>query len=72
MPVGVGYGMAKLGRRSPTIINAAWGGVFMWDGRLASMYHYVASDDFPYTIGCIKGQFDYKLIEILSGPRPWF
>ena len=37
LPVGVGYGMAKLGRRSPTIVNAAWGAVFMWDGRLADL-----------------------------------
>jgi cytochrome c peroxidase len=37
LPVGVGHGMAKLGRRSPTIINAAWGAVFMWDGRLATL-----------------------------------
>jgi cytochrome c peroxidase len=37
LPVGVGHGMAKLGRRSPTIVNAAWGDIFMWDGRLASL-----------------------------------
>ena len=29
--------MAKLGRHSPTIINAAWGSIFMWDGRLATL-----------------------------------
>jgi cytochrome c peroxidase len=37
LAVGVGHGMAKLGRHSPTIINAAWGPIFMWDGRLASL-----------------------------------
>jgi cytochrome c peroxidase len=37
LPVGVGYGMAQLGRHSPTIINAAWGAIFMWDGRLADL-----------------------------------
>src|SRR3954451_13624101 len=37
LPVGVGHGMAKLGRRSPTIINGAWGAIFMWDGRLANL-----------------------------------
>ena len=31
-PRGIGHGMKKLGRRSPTIINAAFGGIFMWDG----------------------------------------
>jgi cytochrome c peroxidase len=30
---GVGHGMLPLNRRSPTILNAAWGQVFMWDGR---------------------------------------
>jgi cytochrome c peroxidase len=35
--VGVGFGMAKLGRRSPSIINAAWGAVYMWDGRAANL-----------------------------------
>jgi len=36
-PTGVGHGMKKLGRRSPTIINAAFGQVFMWDGRAATL-----------------------------------
>jgi cytochrome c peroxidase len=35
--VGVGQGMMKLGRRSPSIVNAAWGGIFMWDGRAESL-----------------------------------
>src|SRR6266446_1986316 len=37
LAVGVGHGMAKLGRHSPTIVNAAWSGIFMWDGRLANL-----------------------------------
>src|ERR1700757_3064071 len=37
LAVGVGHGMAKLGRHSPTVVNAAWGGIFMWDGRLATL-----------------------------------
>ena len=32
LAVGVGHGMAKLARRSPTVINVAWGAAFMWDG----------------------------------------
>jgi len=36
-PKGVGHGMRQLGRRSPTIINAAFGLMFMWDGRAASL-----------------------------------
>jgi cytochrome c peroxidase len=30
---GVGHGMLQLKRRSPTILNAAWGEIYMWDGR---------------------------------------
>lgn len=37
LAVGVGHNMGKLGRRSPTIVNAAWGAIFMWDGRFASL-----------------------------------
>lgn len=36
-PKGVGDGMKTLGRRSPTIINAAYGHIFMWDGRAVSL-----------------------------------
>ena len=36
-PKGVGAGMKTLGRRSPTIINAAFGPIFMWDGRAGSL-----------------------------------
>jgi hypothetical protein len=27
----------------------------LWDGRLVTMYHYVSTYDFPYTIGCYRG-----------------
>ncbi|WP_407156971.1 cytochrome-c peroxidase [Bradyrhizobium sp. STM 3557] len=37
LAVGVGHGMNKLGRHSPTVVNAAWGAIFMWDGRLATL-----------------------------------
>ena len=37
LPVGVGHGMNKLGRRSPSVVNAAWTEIFMWDGRLATL-----------------------------------
>ncbi len=29
--------MAKPDRRSPTIINSAWGALFMWDGRARNL-----------------------------------
>src|SRR5262247_1609391 len=34
---GIGHNMKQLGRRSPTIVNAAFGEIFMWDGRAASL-----------------------------------
>src|SRR6516164_4037904 len=37
LALGVGHGMAQLGRHSPTIINAAWSSIFMWDGRLPTL-----------------------------------
>ncbi|EUB99674.1 Cytochrome-c peroxidase [Rhizobium sp. CF080] len=37
LSVGVGHGMEKLSRRSPTVVNAAWGAIFMWDGRASSL-----------------------------------
>lgn len=33
LPKAVGHGMKVLGRRSPSIVNAAWNQAFMWDGR---------------------------------------
>ena len=36
-PTGVGHLMKRLGRRSPTIINAAYAQVLMWDGRAGSL-----------------------------------
>src|SRR5262249_7031721 len=34
---GVGHNMKQLGRRSPTIVNVAFGEIFMWDGRAGSL-----------------------------------
>jgi cytochrome c peroxidase len=33
----MGNDMKALDRRSPSIINSAWGKLFMWDGRAASL-----------------------------------
>jgi hypothetical protein len=27
----------------------------MWEGELVEMYHYVATQEFPYTVGCFRG-----------------
>ncbi len=36
-PKGIGHLMNTLGRRSPSIINAAYGQIFMWDGRMGTL-----------------------------------
>ena len=37
LPKGVGDHMNPLGRRSPSILNAAWAEAFMWDGRFETL-----------------------------------
>ena len=37
LPRAVGHGMAELGRRTPTILNLAWGEAYFWDGRAESL-----------------------------------
>jgi cytochrome c peroxidase len=37
LALGVGHGMKKLDRRTPTIVNSAWGAIFMWDGRAPTL-----------------------------------
>ena len=37
LPTGFGHGMTPLGRRTPTILNLAWGELLMWDGRFETL-----------------------------------
>jgi cytochrome c peroxidase len=37
LPRAIGHGMQTLGRRTPTILNLAWGQAFFWDGRADSL-----------------------------------
>jgi cytochrome c peroxidase len=37
LPRGVGFGSKELGRRTPTILNVAWGEEYFWDGRAESL-----------------------------------
>ncbi len=37
MTTGTGHDMKKLTRRTPTILNLAWGGPYMWDGRAETL-----------------------------------
>lgn len=44
--------------------------VIDWDGKQVSMYHYHATWDFPYTAGCMRGNYHMSDVMKLSGPPP--
>lgn len=37
LPRAIGHGMQTLGRRTPTVLNLAWGELLFWDGRASSL-----------------------------------
>jgi cytochrome c peroxidase len=37
LPKGIGHGMKGLGRRTPTLLDLAWGQLMFWDGRAESL-----------------------------------
>lgn len=40
----------------------------MWDGHPKVMYHYHATKDFPYTVGCMRGAYKERDVETIAGP----
>ncbi len=44
--------------------------VIDWDGKKVEMYHYVATPDFPYTVGCLRVAYDRSLLRKIGGPPP--
>lgn len=40
-----------------------------WNGRLIEMFHYHATLDFPYTVGCMRGAYENDDVLMISGPR---
>ena len=38
-----------------------------WDGQKVVMYHYHATWDFPYTIGCMNGTYSFANVRLISG-----
>jgi hypothetical protein len=65
------YGSYVNGRRLASAdLDACHGttSVIDWDGRKVKMYHYVATVDFPYTVGCLRGDYDRKLVRAIGGP----
>jgi len=43
-----------------------------WNGKLIAMYHYVATWDFPYTVGCLRGTYKLEDVGKIAGPPPRF
>ncbi|MBS0470209.1 MAG: YHYH protein [Proteobacteria bacterium] len=41
-----------------------------WDGKRVMMYHYHATWDFPYTVGCLRGTWSFKNMMTISGGPP--
>jgi YHYH protein len=41
-----------------------------WDGKQVLMYHYHATWDFPYTVGCMRGKYRMSDAMTISGPMP--
>lgn len=41
-----------------------------WNGKMVVMYHYHATWDFPYTIGCMRGAYAMENVRAISGPPP--
>jgi cytochrome c peroxidase len=66
-PRATGHGMRVLGRRTPTILNGAWGEVFFWDGRADTLEEQAVGpmsapgemnqllDDLPTKLAAIAG-----------------
>jgi hypothetical protein len=44
--------------------------VILWNGKRVKMYHYHATWDFPYTVGCMRGAYDPSAVRAISGPPP--
>jgi hypothetical protein len=45
----------------------------MWNGKVMKMYHYVLTAEYPYTIGCFRGQVNPALLHHFhpqNGPMP--
>jgi hypothetical protein len=41
-----------------------------WNGKRVMIYHYHATWDFPYTIGCLRGAWSFKNMMAISGGPP--
>jgi hypothetical protein len=67
------YGSYEDGRQLTSADLDAYHGrtsIIEWDGRKAAMHQYVATPDFPYTVGCLRGTYDRALVGQIGGGPP--
>lgn len=72
LPRAVGHGSVVLGRRTPTVLNLAWGEAFFWDGRAGTLEE--------QALGPIAAAGEMNLpldrmeekLRAVPGYRPWF
>ena len=60
----VGEGMRPLERRSPSLVNAAWGNLFMWDGTYGSLEEQALA---PIESATEMDMPPDRLVQVLSG-----
>jgi hypothetical protein len=64
------YGMYENGEKLTTSdLDECHGrtSTVMWNGEPVNMYHYVFTEDYPYSIGCFKGTVDPSLVQATGG-----
>jgi cytochrome c peroxidase len=75
LPKGVGNGMQPLRRRSPSILDSAWGERFMWDGRAISLEQQALgpiqnpeemNEPLEHLVGRISQISDYRVMFALA------
>ncbi|WP_246329242.1 tryptophan tryptophylquinone biosynthesis enzyme MauG [Chthonobacter rhizosphaerae] len=72
LPRAVGYGMKPLARRTPSVLNLAWGAAFQWDGRAPSLETQAvmpisAPDEMNMTMDLVA-----ERLKAIAGYRPLF
>jgi YHYH protein len=63
------YGMVENGRQLTTAdLDECHGrtSTVMWDGKPVEMYHYVFTEDYPYTIGCFRGEITRSAARLMQ------
>ena len=67
------YGMYENGRKLTNAdLDACHGrtSTVLWDGKPREIYHYVFTEEYPYTIGCFRGQVAQTAGRFMNDDRP--